>query len=69
MIAVMGWGAYGHRDPPPAHQTDVHHAPIVDDGHVSGGRDDVGHCAEWADDHQDLGHGIYPFFSHSIIIQ
>lgn len=69
MIAVMGRGAYGHRDHPPSYQADAHHAPIVDDGHVSGGRDDVGHRAERADDHQDLGHGIDPFSSHSIIVQ
>ena len=62
MIAVMGWCAYGHRDHPPVHQADAHHAIVMDDGHVSGGRDDVGHCAERADDHQDLRHGVYPLF-------
>ena len=69
MIAVIGWGAYGHRDHPSAYQADAHHAIAMDDGHVSGGRDDVGHCAERADDHQDLGHGVYPLSSHSIIVQ
>ena len=69
MIAVLGRDAYGDGYHALALRTYPHHMIAMDDGHVSGGRDDVGHRAEWADDHQDLGHGVDPLFSHSIIVQ
>lgn len=62
MIAIPGRHANGHRDPSPVHQADAHHAIVMDDGHVSGGWGDVGHCAEWGDYHQDPRHGVYPLF-------